>query len=94
MPTCGHDGTVTSITSAKMPAPTTTPAFTTTTTTTPTRRPRATTATITHKSSRTSFLLTHELGGYIRQMCSRAPTENTKNIINTGIVKLNLSATP
>jgi hypothetical protein len=86
MRACGHDGTVTSVTSAEMPTPTTTPAFTTTTTITPTRHPQATTATITHKSSQASLQLTHGLGGYIWQMRSRAPTENTKNIINTRIV--------
>jgi hypothetical protein len=45
-------------------------------------------ATITHKSSRASLQLTHELGGYIRWMRSRAPTENTKNIINTRIIQI------
>jgi hypothetical protein len=87
-PVRGHDGMVTFVTLAEMPAPTSTPTFTTTTTTTPTRRPRATMATITHKSSRASLQLTHELGGYIRWMRSRAPTENTKNIINTWIVQI------
>jgi hypothetical protein len=33
----------------------------------------ATTTTITNKSSRASIQLTHELGGYIRRMYSRAP---------------------
>jgi hypothetical protein len=83
-----------SVTSAKMPAPITTPTFTTTATTALTKHPQATTATITHKSSRASLQLTHELGGYIRRMRSRAPTENTKNTINTRIVQLSLSATP
>jgi small-conductance mechanosensitive channel len=47
--------------------------------------------TIIHISSRGSLQLTHELGGYIQQMRSCAPTENT---INTRIIQLNLSATP
>jgi hypothetical protein len=51
-------------------------------------------ATITNKSSRASLRLTHELGGYIRWMRSRAPTEDMKNNINTKIIRLNLSATP
>jgi hypothetical protein len=87
----GYDGTVTSVTSAKMP---TVPTFTTMTTTTPTKRPQATMATITYKSSRSSLQLTHKLRGYIRRMHSRAPTENTKNTINTKIVQRSLSATP
>jgi hypothetical protein len=91
---CGHDGTVTSVTSAEMPAPITTLAFTTTTTTTPMKCPQATMATVTHKSSRASLQLTHELGAYIRWMRSRASTENSKNTINTRIVQLSLSATP
>jgi hypothetical protein len=90
----GHDGTVTSFTSAEMPAPTTTPTFTTTAMVALTKRPQATTATITHKSSRASLQLTHEFGGYILRMRSRAPTGNTKNTINTRIVQLSLSATP
>jgi hypothetical protein len=90
----GHDGTVTSVTSAEMPTPITAPTFATTTTTTPTRHPQTATVTITHKSSQASLRLTHELGGYIRRMRSRAPTENTKNTINTRIVQLSLSATP
>jgi hypothetical protein len=51
-------------------------------------------ATITHKSSRVSLQLTHELRGYIRRMRSRAPTENMKNTINTKIVQLSLSVIP
>jgi hypothetical protein len=90
----GHDGTVTSVTSTEMPAPITVPTFTTMTTTTPTKHPHATTATITHKSSRASLQLTHELGGYIRRMRSRAPTENSENTTNTRIVQLSLSLTP
>jgi hypothetical protein len=74
----GHDGMVTSVMSAEMPTPNTTPTFTTAATTTPTKCPQATTATITRKSSRTSLQLTHELGGYIQRMRSRAPTENMK----------------
>jgi hypothetical protein len=62
--------------------------------TTPTKRPQATTATIMNKSSRASLQLTHELGGYIRRMRSRTPTENMKNTINTKIVQLSLSVTP
>jgi hypothetical protein len=50
-------------------------------------------ATITNKSSRASLQLTHELGGYIRRMCSRAPTENLKNTSNTKIHHLSLSVT-
>jgi hypothetical protein len=94
MPVHDYDGTVTSVRSAKMLAPTTAPAFTTTTTTTLTRCPRATIGTTTHKSPRASLQLTHGLRGYIRQMRSCARTENTKNIINTRIVHLSLSATP
>jgi hypothetical protein len=60
-PVRGHDGTVTSVTLAEMPAPPTTPTFTTTATTTPTKHPQATTAAITHKISRVSLQLTHEL---------------------------------
>jgi hypothetical protein len=51
-------------------------------------------ATITNKSSRASLQLTHELGGYIRRMHSRAPTENLKNTSNTKTHRLSLSATP
>jgi hypothetical protein len=51
-------------------------------------------ATITNKSSRASLRLTHELGGYIRQMCLRAPTENLKNTFNPKIHQLSLSVTP
>jgi hypothetical protein len=58
------------------------------------KHPQATTATITHKSSRASLQLTHELGGYIRRMRSRTPTENMKNTINTKIIQLSLSTTP
>jgi hypothetical protein len=90
----GHDGTVTSGTLAEMPVPITAPTFTTTTTSTPMKHPQAITATITHKSSRVSLQLTHELGGYIRRMCSCAPIENMKNTINTKIVQLSLSVTP
>jgi hypothetical protein len=79
--------------SAEIPAPTTMPASTMDTTT-PTKRSQATTTMITHKSSRVSLQLTHELGGYIRRMRSHAPTENTKNTINTKIVQLSLSANP
>jgi hypothetical protein len=91
---CDHDGSVTSVMSAEMSAPITAPTFTTTTTTTPTRHPQATTATITHKSSRASLQLTHELRGYIRWMRSCAPTENSKNTTNIRIVQRSLSATP
>jgi hypothetical protein len=93
-PARGHDGTVTSVTSVEMPAPITAPTFTTMATTTPTKLPQATTATITHKSSRASLQLTHKLRGYIRQMRSRAPTENMKNTFNTKIVQLSQSTTP
>jgi hypothetical protein len=41
--------------------------------------------TATNKSSRASLQLSHELGGYIRRMRSRAPTENLKNTTNTKI---------
>jgi hypothetical protein len=51
-------------------------------------------AIITNKSSRASLQLTHELGGYIRRMRSRAPTENLKNTSNTKTHLLSLSATP
>jgi hypothetical protein len=88
-----HDGADTFVTSVEIPSPTTTTTFTSTTTTTLTKHPQATTATITLKSSRASLQLTHELGGYIRQMLSHAPTEYSKNTINTRIVQLSLSAT-
>jgi hypothetical protein len=78
-----HDGAVTSVTSTEMPVPITAPAFTTTAITALTKHPQATTATITNKSSRVSLQLTHELGGYIQRMRSRAPTENVKNTNNT-----------
>jgi hypothetical protein len=58
------------------------------------KQPEATMTTITNKSLRVSLQLTHELGGYIRRMRSRAPTANEKNITNTNIVRLSLSATP
>jgi hypothetical protein len=90
----GHNGMVTSITSAEMPAPITAPTFTATVRTTPTKHPQATTATITNKSSRVSLQLTHELGGYIRRMRSHAPTESMKNTVNTNIIQLSLSTTP
>jgi hypothetical protein len=51
-------------------------------------------ATITNKSSRVSLQLTHELGGYIRRMRSCAPTKNLKNISNSKMHRLSLSATP
>jgi hypothetical protein len=89
-----HDGTVTSVTSAEMPAPITTPTITTTAMTAPTKHLQATTATITNKSSRASLQLTRELGGYIRRMRSRAPTENVKNTTNTKTIRLSLSTTP
>jgi hypothetical protein len=87
---CNHDGAVTSVTSAEMPAPIT--AYTSLAITAPTKRPKATTAT--NKSSRASLQLTHELGGYIQRMRSRAPTENLKNTTNTKIDRLSLSTTP
>jgi hypothetical protein len=62
--------------------------------TTLTKRPEAATATVTNKSSRVSLQLIHELGGYIRRMRSRAPTESLKNITNTKTDQLSLSATP
>jgi type IV secretory pathway VirJ component len=89
-----HDGAATSITTAEMPAPITAPTITTTAMTAPTKHPRAATATITNKSSRASLQLTHELGGYVRRMHSRAPTENEKNLTNIKIVRLSLSTTP
>jgi hypothetical protein len=58
------------------------------------KHPQATTATIMNKISRASLQLTHELGGYIRRMRSRAPTENVKNTANTKIIRLSLSVTP
>jgi hypothetical protein len=58
-----HDGAVTSVTSAEMPAPITAPTFTTADTTAPTKHPQATTTTITNKISRASLQLTHKLGG-------------------------------
>jgi hypothetical protein len=90
----GHDETVTSITSAEMPAPITVPTFTTTVKTTTTKHPQATMATLTNKSSWASLQLTHELGGYIRWMRSLAPTESMKNTINIEIIRLSLSVTP
>jgi hypothetical protein len=68
--------------------------ITTTAITAPTKHIQATTTTITNKSSRSSLQLTHELGGYIRRMRSRAPTENMKDTTNTKIIRLSLSATP
>jgi hypothetical protein len=41
-----------------------------------------------------SLQFTHELGGYIRRMRSRAPTEDLKNTSNTKIHQLSLSSTP
>jgi hypothetical protein len=67
---------------------------TTTAITASTKRPQATTATITNKSPRASLQLTHELRGYIRRMRSRAPTENLKNATKTKISRLSLSVTP
>jgi hypothetical protein len=90
----GHDGTVTSVTSSEMPAPITAPTFTTTVMTAVTKHPQSTMATITNKSSRASLQLTHELGGYIRRMRLRTPTENVKNTTNTKTIWLSLSATP
>jgi hypothetical protein len=55
---------------------------------------KTTTATITNKISRASLQLTHELGGYIWRMRSRAPTENLKNTSNSKIRQLSPSATP
>jgi hypothetical protein len=90
----GHDGMVTSVTSADKPAPITAPTFTMATITAPTKHHQATTVTITNKSLRAILQLTHKLGGYIRQMRSCAPTEDVKNTINTKIIQLSLSATP
>jgi hypothetical protein len=89
-----HDGAVTSVTSTEMPALITASTITTTAITAPMKHPEATTATITNKSSQVSLQLTHELGGYIWRMRSRAPTENVKNANNTEIIRLSLSATP
>jgi hypothetical protein len=84
-------------------APSASPAFTTSptttvtttmTTTTPAKHSQATTATIKHKSPWVSLQLTHGLGGYIRRMRSRAPTENTENNTNAKSTQLSLSATP
>jgi hypothetical protein len=55
---------------------------------------KATMATKTNKSSQASLQLTHELGGYIRRMRSRAPTEDLKNTSDTKIHQLSLSVTP
>jgi hypothetical protein len=68
--------------------------MTATTTTAPAEQSQDTTAIMKLKSPRASLQLTHRLGGYIRQMCSRAPTENTKNITNTKPTQLSLSVTP
>jgi hypothetical protein len=62
--------------------------------TTPTKHSQATTAIIKHKSPRASLQLTHRLGGYIRRMCVRAPTENMENDTNAKSTQLSLSATP
>jgi hypothetical protein len=83
-----------SVTSPDMPASITAPTFTMTAITTPMKRPQATMATITNKILQASLQLTHELGGYIRQMRSRAPTKDMKNTINTRIIQLSLSTTP
>jgi hypothetical protein len=77
-----------------MHAPITTLTSTTTDMTAPAKHPQAATTTITNKSSRASLQLTHELGGYIRRMRSRTPTEKMKNTTNTKINRLSLSATP
>jgi hypothetical protein len=81
-----HDGAVTSVTSAEMPAPIITRTFATTAITAPTKHPQVAMATITNKSSRASLQLTHKLGGYIRWMRSRAPAGNEKNTTNTEII--------
>jgi hypothetical protein len=44
------------------------------------------------KIPRASLQLTRGLGGYIRRMHSRAPTENMKNNTNTKPTQLSLSA--
>jgi hypothetical protein len=91
-PARGHDGAVTSVMSAEMPAPLlclrhryghNRPGKTS----------EAVTATITNKSPWASLQLTPELGGYIRRMRSRAPTKNSNNTTNTKIHQLSLSAT-
>jgi hypothetical protein len=46
------------------------------------------------KIPRASLQLTHGLGGYIRRMRSRAPTENTENNTNAKSTQLILSETP
>jgi hypothetical protein len=89
-----HDRAVTSITLAEMPAPMTAPTFTMTAITAPTKHPQAATTTTTNKSSQVSLQLTHELGGYIQRICSRAPTENVKSTTNTKIIQLSLGVTP
>jgi hypothetical protein len=43
---------------------------------------------------RASLRLPRGLGGYIRRMRSRAPTENTENDTNAKSTQLSLSATP
>jgi hypothetical protein len=91
--TC-HNGAVTSVKSAEMPAAISAPTFTTTAITAPTKQPQVATTTTTNKSSQASLQLTHELGGYIRRMRLRAPTENVKNITNTKNVRLSLRVTP
>jgi hypothetical protein len=60
----------------------------------PDETPKTATVTNTNKISRASLRLTHELGGHIRRMRSRAPTEDLKNTSNTKIHQLSLSATP
>jgi hypothetical protein len=63
--------------------------------TTPTKPPRLQRLQLQRKApERASLQLTHELGGYIRRMRSRAPTENLKNTSNTKTHRLSLSATP
>jgi hypothetical protein len=92
-PERGLNGVVISVMSAEMPAPMTTPHHHYGRNC-PDETSKATTATIINKSPRASLQLTHELGGYIRQMRSRAPTENPKNTSNSKIHQLSMSATP
>jgi hypothetical protein len=45
-------------------------------------------------SSQVSLQLAHGLGGYIRRMCSHAPTGKIKSKINTNSSRLSMSVTP
>jgi hypothetical protein len=51
----------------------------------PSKTSKTATVTNTNKSSRANLQLAHKIGGQIRRMRSRAPTEDLKNTSNTKI---------